>query len=123
LVGWLVGWLVDKGVNVNPTPSQEPLFPQHRHHFFVYLFMQKVEELINVVFRDLCALANLVTDSFNELVRESTETAIQYQKTKTQILNSVNQLKTIFSQHSNPELQREGESVHHSRTYKKDFNV
>jgi ElaB/YqjD/DUF883 family membrane-anchored ribosome-binding protein len=74
--------------------------------------MQRVEEQINSIYQDLCALVTLVGDSFNELLHKTSESVTEYEKIRSRVLGILNEIKNIFTLQANPELKRAGESVH-----------
>jgi ElaB/YqjD/DUF883 family membrane-anchored ribosome-binding protein len=81
--------------------------------------MQKIEELFNAIFQDICSLVSLVTESLNELVLAVSDATTQYEKIKSRLLSRVSDIRAFFGTQQNPEIKRAGETVRGPLKYAK----
>jgi hypothetical protein len=72
--------------------------------------MERLEEQFSTIFQDLCLMVNLVTEFFEELVRDAEDVTSQYNQAKNNILAQLADIKKVFRMQPNPDLKRAGKT-------------
>lgn len=73
--------------------------------------MERLEEQFSTIFQDLCLMVNLVTEFFEELVRDAEDVTSQYNQAKNNILAQLADIKKVFRMQPNPDLKRAGKTA------------